>query len=276
MLHPEISGNKWRKLKYNLVEAKKENKKTLLTFGGAYSNHIFAVASAGNLFGFNTIGIIRGEEHLPLNPTLKFAVEHGMKLHYLDRQTYRQRNDINFQSEIAKQFGDVYIIPEGGTNLLALRGTSEIVKNIEIEFDCICCPVGTGGTISGIISSLKGSKKVLGFSVLKNGEFLKSEVRNLINNYTGENYLNWDINLDYHLGGYAKINCSLVELVQQFKGKHNIELDYIYTGKMIYGIIDLINKNFFEEDSKIIAIHTGGIQGNEGMQTKINKLTNKF
>ncbi len=272
LIHPHISGNKWHKLKFNLIEAQKLNKKTLLTFGGAYSNHIYAVASAGKQFGFKTIGIIRGEEHLPLNPTLEFSVQQGMHLHYIDRTNYRKRNNKEFQAELAENFGDVHVIPEGGTNMLALKGASEITNNIDIEFDYICCAVGTGGTISGIISSQKGNRKVLGFSVLKNGSFLKTEVRNLVYEYTGENYSNWDINLDYHLGGYAKINYEFVQFVNQFKENIKIDLDYIYTGKMMYGIIDLINKNFFDTNAKIIAVHTGGIQGNIGMQTKINKL----
>jgi 1-aminocyclopropane-1-carboxylate deaminase/D-cysteine desulfhydrase-like pyridoxal-dependent ACC family enzyme len=234
-----------------------------LTFGGAYSNHIYA--AAGKLFGFNTIGIIRGEEYSPLNPTLKNAENFGMEFHYVPRLEYKHRNEKSFQEKLLKAYPDSYLIPEGGTNLPVLKGTSEIVKNIKIDFDYICCPVGTGGTISGIIFSLKGKKKVLGFSALKNGGFLRDEVRNLVNRYTGKNYLNWNIKLDYHFGGYAKINYELIKLVEEFKEKYNIELDYIYTRKMIFGIIDLISKNFFEDYSKIITVHTGGIQGNAGM-----------
>jgi 1-aminocyclopropane-1-carboxylate deaminase/D-cysteine desulfhydrase-like pyridoxal-dependent ACC family enzyme len=176
LIHPFVNGNKYYKLKYNLQKAKEDNYDTLLTFGGAYSNHIYAVSAAAKLFGFKSIGIIRGEEYDPLNPTLQFAVKNGMKLHYLDRKTYRRRTDPEFRKEIAKQFGDVFIIPEGGTNELALKGTLEILNNINIDFDYICTPVGSSGTLAGLIMGLKGNKKAIGFSSLKGGEYLTETI----------------------------------------------------------------------------------------------------
>ncbi len=173
LIHPEISGNKWYKLKYNLIEAKKNNIKKILTFGGAYSNHIYSTAAACNLFDFESIGIIRGEKHLPLNPTLKFASEHGMKLHYINRVTYRNKYTENLLSQFKKKFGNYYLIPEGGSNLLAVKGCSEIIETIKIPFDYICCPCGTGGTLSGLICGLNGNYNLIGFSVLKGAEFLK-------------------------------------------------------------------------------------------------------
>ena len=202
--HPFISGNKWHKLKYNIQEARRQGKNALLTFGGAYSNHIYAVAAAGKLFNFKTIGIIRGEEHTPLNPTLSFATANGMKLYYLDRKSYRNKNSPGIIKELQNKFGDFYLLPEGGTNELAVKGCSEIINKIDIDFDYICCPCGTGGTLAGLISGLNGEKFALGFAVLKGASFLKENVTSLIKSSNGNIFNNWDINLDYHFGGYAK------------------------------------------------------------------------
>lgn len=272
LIHPQISGNKWRKLKYNLIEAEKTGKKTLLTFGGAYSNHIYAVAAAGKEYGFNTIGIIRGEEYNPLNPTLQFASNCGMELHYLNRAAYKFRNDKKFQDELLDRFKDVYLIPEGGSNTLAVKGGLEIIDDIVAEFDYICCACGTGGTLAGLVAGLNGKNKALGFPILKGGGFLKEEVSNLIKSYNGKVYENWDLIVDYHFGGYAKINYELVEFINEFEKLNDIKLDPIYTGKMLYGIYDLIKKNFWDKDQKIIAVHTGGLQGIEGMKNKIQKI----
>lgn len=272
LIHPEISGNKWRKLKYNLLEAERLGKKTLLTFGGAFSNHIYAVAAAGEEYGFRTIGIIRGEEYNPLNPTLQFAINCGMKLHYLNRSAYRNRNDKKFQEELLKEFNSAYLIPEGGSNSFAVKGCAEIINDINIDFDYICCACGTGGTLAGIVAGLNDNKKALGFSVLKNGGFLKEDVKNLIQNYNGKTYGNWDINLDYHFGGYAKINYELISFINGFEKINSIKLDPIYTGKLMFGISDLIKQGFFKKEEKIIAVHTGGLQGIEGMKNKIEKV----
>ncbi len=272
LIHPFISGNKYYKLKYNLEKAKKENKETILTFGGAYSNHIYAVSAAAKLFGFKSIGIIRGEEYKPLNPTLQFAVDNGMTLYYLDRKSYRNRTDKNFREDIAKQFGDVYILPEGGTNELALKGTGEILQNIKTDFDYLCVPVGSGGTLAGLITGLNNGKKVIGFSSLKDGKYLSAMIRELISNSSIRKFDNWKINHDYHFGGFAKISRELIEFVNCFKKNNNIQLDLIYNGKMIYGINDMISKKYFPSNSRIVAIHTGGLQGLAGMKSKIEKL----
>ncbi len=185
--HPTISGNKWYKLKYSLIEIKAEAIDTLLTFGGAYSNHIYAVASAGKLLNLKTIGVIRGEEYNSLNPTLAFAKENGMLLHYVNRKTYRERKNLEFIQLLREKFGEFYLLPEGGTNLLALNGCSEIINSININYDLICCACGTGGTLAGIIAGLNGSKKALGFSVLKGADFLTADVEKLLLDYSGEN-----------------------------------------------------------------------------------------
>ncbi len=260
--HPVISGNKWRKLKYNLQEAKKLGHRKLLTFGGAYSNHIYATAGAGKEFDFETIGVIRGEEHLPLNPTLSFAKEAGMHLHYMDRTTYRRKSEPEVIKLLKQQYGDFYLIPDGGTNALAIEGCQEIVEEINVDYDYLCCPVGTGGTIAGLISGLKGRSNVIGFSSLK-GDFLKDEVADLLQqaNYS---YNNWSINVDYHFGGYAKTKPALLNFMKTFEAQHQIPLDPVYTAKMMFGIYDLIRSDYFPKGAKVLAVHTGGLQGRAG------------
>ena len=276
LIHPIISGNKWFKQKYNLVYAKENDYKTLVTFGGAYSNHIHALAASGKEFGFETIGLIRGEEHLPLNPTLKAVTELGMKIFYVSRSDYRKKHLPEFEEWINKKFGKVYIVPEGGTNVLALKGGSEIPSLIEMDYDFICSACGTAGTIAGVIAGLDGNKKALGFSVLRGGAFLNNNVKNLISAYNGKAYTNWSINLDYHFGGYAKINRELILFIQNFYDANMIQLDPIYTGKMMYGIYHLGRNGYFGKDKTIIALHTGGLQGVEGMIEKMkNVLANK-
>jgi 1-aminocyclopropane-1-carboxylate deaminase len=269
LLHPTISGNKWRKLRYNLEEAKRQQKDTLLTFGGAYSNHIAAVAAAGQAFGFRTIGIIRGEEHLPLNPTLAFASTAGMELHYISREAYRQKQDLVYLEQLSRQFNYPYLIPEGGTNALALKGCTEIVADIPIDYDYICCACGTGGTIAGIIAGLEGKRQVLGFPALKGGDFLKEEIEQLIVAYNGRHYQNWQLITDYHFGGYAKVRPELLEFMQDFQKEHHLPLEPVYTGKMFYGLLDLIRQGYFPQGSRIVAIHTGGLQGNAGFRERL-------
>lgn len=272
LLHPTISGNKWRKLKYNLIEARDKGFNTLLTFGGAYSNHIHATAGAGKIFGFNTIGIIRGEEHLPLNPTLKDAAEYGMKIHYVDRTTYRTKSQSEFQDQLKSKFGNFYLVPEGGTNSLALKGCEEIIDDINIDYDYIVSACGTGGTLSGLICGLNGKKKVIGIPVLKGANFLTPTISNLVSNNTGKNFHNWKLYLDYHFGGYAKIKKELIDYMREFERINNFLLDPVYTAKMIYAIYDLIKNNNIKKGSTVIALHTGGLQGRKGMEAKINSL----
>ncbi|WP_304143355.1 1-aminocyclopropane-1-carboxylate deaminase/D-cysteine desulfhydrase [Mesoflavibacter zeaxanthinifaciens] len=267
LIHPFVSGNKYRKLKYNVLQARKENKTTLLTFGGAFSNHIAAVASAGKAEGFNTIGIIRGEElkdKVDTNPTLSFAKSCGMTLKFINRKEYKDKSSPNFISNLKDRFGDFYLIPEGGTNNLAIKGCQEILNEKDSKFDYICCAVGTGGTVSGIINASKSNQKVLGFSSLK-GDFLNKDISKFATS------TNWELITDYHFGGYGKINDSLIAFINKFKSENKIPLDPIYTGKMMFGIFDLIQKGYFKANSKILAIHTGGLQGIEGMNAKLKK-----
>ncbi len=265
LLHPYISGNKFRKTKYNLLQAKAENQETILTFGGAFSNHIAAVAYAGKEKGFKTIGIIRGDElrdKIQENPTLQFAQECGMEFEFVSRADYRLKSEPEFLEKLKHKFGTFYLLPEGGTNELAVRGCEEILSPDDSKFDYICISVGTGGTISGIINSILPHQKVLGFPALK-GDFLKDEIRNFVENE------NWELITDYHFGGYGKVSPELIAFINQFYIENNIPLDPIYTGKMVFGVIDLIRKNYFPENSKILMIHTGGIQGIHGMNRKL-------
>ncbi|MBW1656849.1 1-aminocyclopropane-1-carboxylate deaminase/D-cysteine desulfhydrase [Flavobacterium quisquiliarum] len=267
LIHPFVSGNKFRKLKYNLLQAKAENKDTLLTFGGAFSNHIAAVAYAGKEQGLKTIGIIRGEELLDKiqeNPTLKFAQENGMQFEFVSREEYRLKNEESFIEKLRNKFGDFYLVPEGGTNELAVKGCEEILTNEDSGFNYVCCAIGTGGTISGLINSALPNQQILGFPALK-GDFLNDEIRIFAKKD------NWNLISDYHFGGYGKINLELVEFINAFFEKTKVPLDPIYTGKMVFGVIDLIGKNYFPAHSKILLIHTGGLQGIEGMNIKLKQ-----
>ena len=272
LLHPEVSGNKWRKLKYNLLAAAENNLETLLTFGGAFSNHIAAVAAAGKLFGFKTIGLIRGEEHSTLNPTLQKAIENGMEVHYLDRETYRRKNNTDFQEKLRQQFGKVYIIPEGGTNNSALQGCAEIVSEIKEPFDVLCCSAGTGGTAAGLLIGLNGDKELQVFSALK-GDFLKAGINQLTTNFNGKIYENWQLQTAYHFGGYAKTKPELFSFIQDFEQQFSIPLEPVYTGKMFFGLFELIRKDCFKPGTTIIAIHTGGLQGRLGFSEHFNTVS---
>lgn len=271
LLHPEVSGNKFRKLKYNLLAARGQNKDTLLTFGGAFSNHIAAVAAAGKIFGFKTIGIIRGEElsgdlskTFLQNPTLQYAASKEMELKFISRDEYREKDNPLFIEGLLKEFGDFYLLPEGGTNSLAIKGCEEILDEKDAGFDFICCAVGTGGTISGIINASRPNQKVIGFPALK-GDFLKNEILK----YTSKT--NWSLQQEYHFGGYGKINSALINFINDFQEKYHIPLDPVYTGKMFFGIFDLIQSSAFPQNSRILAIHTGGLQGNAGMNKLLVK-----
>lgn len=276
LLHHAMSGNKWRKLKYNLIEAKRAGHSQIITFGGAYSNHIYAVASAGKELGFETIGIIRGEEYSPLNPTLRFALNHGMKLFYLPRSIYRSRNESEFQQSILEKYGPGYLVPEGGTNCLALRGVGEIISEINIEYDYICSAVGSGGTAAGIITHLPNDKQFLGFPVFKNSFYMDEIVYELINECHHEGKYNWQLNHEYHFGGFAKINEELVSFIDYFEMENGIPLDPIYTSKMLCGLDKQIAENYFEPGTKIIALHTGGLQGLDGMRRKMNQIRSEL
>ena len=264
--HPLVSGNKLRKLKYNIQQALAEGKDTILTFGGAYSNHIAATAAAGNLMGIKTIGVIRVDElecEIDVNPTLKFCKSCGMQLFFVSRSDYRNKTSPQFLEMLVNRFGsNIYIAPEGGTNALAVKGTAEILIPQDSAFDVICTAVGTGGTIAGIIEASEPHQTVIGFPALKGADFLE----NVIRQYTYKT--NWHLVYDYNFGGYAKVNDELIDFLNDFNNSTGIPLDPIYVGKMIFAIFALASKGYFAPNTKILAIHTGGLQGIKGINKK--------
>ncbi len=257
--HPFVSGNKWWKLKYNLLEAVRQHHATILTFGGAYSNHIYATAAAAKELNIKSIGIIRGERTLPLNRTLRFAMDQGMQLHYVSRESYREKETPAFHEKLRNQFGDFYLIAEGGTNELAVKGCEEFGSKLNtVQADYLCMPVGTGGTIAGIIKTISPGTTVLGFAVLKDAGFLEPKIRTLAG---GSRDAEWKVVTDYAYGGYAKRNDLVTAFMRNFRERMNVRLDFVYTGKMMCGVFDLIEKGFFERGTTVLAIHTGGLQG---------------
>lgn len=261
--HPFVSGNKWWKLKYNLEEAIRSNQNTLLTFGGAYSNHIYATAAAAHELGLKSIGVIRGEETKPLNHTLAFAESKGMKLQYVSREAYRQKSEEAFIQNFHDQFGDFYLIPEGGTNELAVKGCAEFAAqlNAEVDFDYLCLPVGTGGTMAGMILGSRPSVEVIGFSVLKGGDFLEAEVKKYWQKFPDRSNGNWRIETSYHYGGYGKSTAELHHFMAEMKSQYQLPLDQVYTAKMMTGVFDLMGKGYFNSGSTVMMVHTGGLQG---------------
>ena len=257
LIHPQISGNKFFKLKYNLLAAQQQGFSQVLTFGGAFSNHIAATAFAAQHFGFQSIGMIRGEElaSQPFNPTLQTAHDLGMQLNFFSRSEYRLRHQAEYLQQLQQQYPQAFIIPEGGSNALAIQGTQEILSPDDLEnYDVICCAVGTGGTLAGIIESSSEQQHVLGFSALK-GDFLKQDIQQ----WTDKS--NWSLTDAYCCGGYAKITPKLLQFMQQFEQQHHIPLEQVYTAKMMMGILDLIQYHHFPAHTRILAIHTGGLQG---------------
>ncbi len=265
LLAPDLPGNKARKLKYNLQEATREGSTDLLTFGGAYSNHLAAVAAAGRLFGFATIGLVRGEAHLPLNPTLARCVADGMRLHYLDRATYRRRTEPEFLADIRQQFGPAYLLPEGGTNALALRGVAELIGELRqhTDFDAVAVAAGTGGTLAGLALGLAEAghpARAVGVAALKGADFLRAEIDALAQAASGQKLTNYELHTAYHFGGYAKLPAELRQFIQQFEANFGVLLDPIYTGKLLFGVLDLLEKGHFARGSTVVAVHTGGLQ----------------
>lgn len=270
MIHPEISGNKWRKLKYNLLHAKKNGIERILTFGGAYSNHIAATAAACRIYGISSIGFIRGDElNHQSNKTLAKAHQDGMELHFISRATYRQREDLAWVDQLAHQY-NALVIPEGGSNTLALKGLEEVVADIDIDFHILACAVGTGGTLAGLSKSLHPDQIAIGIAALKGEKYLEDNIKSLLKS-KGQSE-NWKINHDYHFGGYAKFDAHLIHFINEFHHVTDIPLDPIYTGKLMYGMFDLIKKGHFKENTTIITLHSGGLQGIEGFNTQNGNL----
>jgi len=272
LIHPEISGNKWRKLIYNIKTAQK---KTVLTFGGAFSNHIAATAAACSEAGIECIGIIRGEESTAVNPTLALASKKGMKLKFISRSEYRKKNDISFLNELKEEYDDPFIISEGGSNDFGIRGCAEILSEIEIDFNYILSAVGTGATITGISSALKEGQIAIGIPILKGASYLDEEIDGLLTHYCDREKAaaaksKIEMIHDYHFGGYAKITSALIDFMNEFYSRHGIKTDAVYSGKSLYALFDLIKSDHFKKGQKIIFYHCGGLQGNIGIEERYN------
>jgi len=267
LIHPRVSGNKFRKLKYIFQEIKEKEVSALLTFGGAFSNHLAATAYAGKNNGVHTIGIVRGDEwerKINESATLNYCVTQGMELHCVSRDIYTQKEQAPIVSKLMNKMLGLRIIPEGGTEPLAVKGCLEILESEDHDFDVICSSVGTGGTLAGLVNSSNYNQNLIGFNALNNTEIVQT-----IEELTNKN--NWFIENGYTFGGYAKIKPNLISFMNDFYQQYKIPLDPIYTGKMVFGIFDLIKKNKWPWGKKILIIHTGGLQGLEGMNTQLQK-----
>lgn len=263
LLHPLVSGNKWRKLKYNLLAAQAQGFATLLTYGGAFSNHLYATAAAGRAFGFGTVGVVRGNElaSQPRNATLSFCEAAGMHLHFVDRETYRRKDDPEWLDTLQRTFGPCYVIPEGGTNELARLGTAEILPEISEQLgrvpDFVCCAVGTGGTMAGLVQSALPKTTVLGFLSLKAPDFQLP--------FGLEPGGSVQLLTDYHFGGYARTTPQLLNFIRDVEQRTGVLLEQVYTGKMLSGLCDMARQGYFPETATTVAIHTGGLQGRSGV-----------
>jgi 1-aminocyclopropane-1-carboxylate deaminase len=267
LIHPRVSGNKFRKLKYIFQEIKEKEMPALLTFGGAFSNHLAATANAGKNNRVHTIGIVRGDEwkeKVHESTTLNYCVSQGMKLHCVSRDIYAQKEQAQIVMKLMDEIPRLRIIPEGGTEPLAVKGCLEILQSKDLDFDVICSSVGTGGTIAGLINSSNDNQNIIGFNALNN-----TEIVHTIEELT--NKKNWSIENGYTFGGYAKIKPTLISFMNDFYQQYRIPLDPIYTGKMVFGIFDLIKKDKWPWGKKILIIHTGGLQGVEGINAQLQK-----
>lgn len=274
LLHSEVSGNKWRKLKYNLNAAREQGFHRILTFGGAFSNHLYATAAACHSLGFESIGVVRGEPKFPLNSTLFFCVKNGMHLHFVSRNEYRKREENGLIEKLKAQYSQSYFVPEGGANSLGVSGCVEILEEVEKDFDVVTVACGTGSTLAGMVLALKDHQKAIGFSALKGGDFLVEEVlhhaQSVLNNPAANAAVAQSLHIktDYHFGGYGKITPELVHFMEQFYLDHSIRLDPVYTNKMAYGIYDMIGCGKFSRGTRILMIHSGGLQGLNGFKER--------
>jgi 1-aminocyclopropane-1-carboxylate deaminase/D-cysteine desulfhydrase-like pyridoxal-dependent ACC family enzyme len=248
LIHPEVPGNKWRKLKYNVAPAREAG--TLLTFGGAYSNHLRATAAVGQYYGFDTIGVVRGEEHLPLNPSLTYAASRGMRLTYLDRASYRLKTSAAVLDALHGEFGDFYLLPEGGSNPAAVRGCAELATELAEPFDVVFCAVGSGGTLAGLAAGAR--RPVIGVPVLKAP--LEDDIIALQQATYGDRVGNWRLEPGYHFGGYAKRTPALDSFIDDFASRHGLLLDRVYEAKMMYALFDQVRRGVVTAGTTVVAL----------------------
>lgn len=260
LLHPIISGNKWRKLKYILDHALHLSADTIISMGGAYSNHLHALAFAGKSLGLKTIAYIRGEQPKTLNPTLIDLLDWGMELRFVSRGDYRQLRCYKAHDSLPGLKSGQYWLPEGGATELALKGVAEILSEIELDFDVLAVACGTGTTLAGLIQAAPPNTELIGVAALKGAEFLRTDVENSLS-HSDCLQPDWSILLDYHFGGFAKKTSELTDFMQAFYAKNAIPLEPIYTGKTLFAVYDLVNKGYFKPGQRIVMLHTGGLQG---------------
>jgi 1-aminocyclopropane-1-carboxylate deaminase/D-cysteine desulfhydrase-like pyridoxal-dependent ACC family enzyme len=271
LLHTHVQGNKWFKLKYNIERALASEHRTLLTFGGAWSNHIHATAAAGKLAGLRTIGIIRGEEPKTYSGTLQFAKNQSMELRFVSRLDYEERATEEFKAWLHDQYGSFHLVPEGGSNYLGVNGCMEILSASDLEtYSHMACACGTGATLAGMLLGSKGQSQFIGFSALKGGDFLRDDVVKhieyfLMDRELAEEYRSqFIIETDYHFEGYGKWNDELISFIKEMEHKYNLPLDQVYTGKAFFGLLKKIEAGEFERGSNVLFIHSGGLQGRHG------------
>lgn len=257
LIDTDIPGNKWRKLRYNLAGARAAGHDVLLTFGGAYSHHIAATAAAGHRYGFTTIGVIRGERHLPLNPMLARAAEQGMRLTYLDRATYRRKTDPDVIDRLRAMYGRFQLIPEGGSNTAGVRGCRELGAELvsQIRPDLVCCPVGSGGTLAGLAAGVDGVP-TLGVCVLRGDGFMDEVVEDLQVKAFGGRSGDWQIAYGHHHGGYAKRSGELDDFIDDFAVRHRLVLEPVYVAKMLHAVHRLVADGRVRA-KRIVAVVTG-------------------
>lgn len=266
LIHPIISGNKWRKLKGNLAHAKPTNKKGIISFGGAFSNHIHALAYACHENDLASIGVIRGEQAYQSNFTLSWARHWGMNLHFVDRKTYKRRHDADYIQELQRKYPDYLILPEGGSNELALGGVSDVIHELNQQalFDTLILPTGSGGTLAGLIAADNNQHQIIGVAVLKEGDYLVNTVKNLLPTQA-QSYNNWKLLTQYHGGGYAKFTRESCSAIADFSQVTGIPFEPVYSGKMLLALLDLVSQGYFPKGHTIMMIHTGGLQGLGGL-----------
>ncbi|MCF3143866.1 1-aminocyclopropane-1-carboxylate deaminase/D-cysteine desulfhydrase [Streptomyces platensis] len=261
LIHPELPGNKWRKLAPNLRAAAAAGERALLTFGGAYSNHLRATAAAGRLLGFATIGVVRGDElaDAPRNPSLARCAADGMRLHFIDRARYRRRSDPEVLAELRDRFGAFRLIPEGGSNALAAQGCTELGRELRGAADTVAVACGTGGTLAGLAAGLGPGQRALGFPVLKGGRphFLQAAVEELQRAAFGGPRGDWRLEDRFHCGGYARRTPELDAFARAFEDRHGLPLERIYVAKLLHGLTTLAEEGAFAPGSTVAAVITG-------------------
>ncbi|KUJ64375.1 1-aminocyclopropane-1-carboxylate deaminase [Streptomyces albus subsp. albus] len=258
LIHPDIPGNKWRKLAPNLRAAARAGRQTLLTFGGAYSNHLRATAAAGRLLGLATVGVIRGEElaDRPLNPSLARCAADGMRLHFVSRDTYRRKAEPAVLEALRARFGDCLVLPEGGSNAAAATGSAELGRELRGRCAVAAVACGTGGTLAGLAAGLGPEQRALGFPVLRGG-FLGGEVERLQHAAFGGRRGDWLLEERFHFGGYARRSPELDAFAEDFEERHGLPVERIYVAKMLYGLTALAEEGAFAPGTAVAAVVTG-------------------